>query len=571
MKRFDNHSASYARAGGANHWRVVLMPFIVTLVLLALLAACSQTPVPDATESNAGEQPAAPNEQVEEQADEPAEEVEEPVEEPTAEEPAAEEPATEAEADNELIIAHGVDPRSLWANSSTAQQEINVSEQINEKLFEFTPDGDGFEPRLAVEWEQIDDTTLRVTLREGVTFTNGEPFNAESVKFSIEQMIQAPSYAAFVEPVAGAEVVDEYTVDITTKYPTLLHMPALAMGSFQYPPAYFAEVGPDEFGTAPIGTGPYVFVEHVRDSHVTLEANPDYWGGPPAFDRVTFRTIPEGAAKLAALEAGEVDFIIDVPLDAVDRIEGNPDLQLFSRPSNRMFYLTFSTLTDTPLQDPAVRRALQYAIDVDAIIEGLFGGRATRLDGQIVAPGFFGYVEGREPTPYDPDLARQMLADAGYPDGFEVTFKYPSGRYAQDKELGQVIAAQLAEVGVNTIQEVLEPGTFLTQLSEKQLNDMYLGGSLPPPDAHFMYSQFQSDFRYSYYVNPEFDALLAQGAQTADSAERQAIYEQIVALFDENPPFVPLYRGEEYYAARNGINGFEPRASQFLDLRAFTE
>jgi peptide/nickel transport system substrate-binding protein len=468
----------------------------------------------------------------------------------------------------QLTIAQGIDPRSLWSNSSTTQQEINVSEQITEKLFEFSADASEFEPRLATEWEQIDDTTLRMKLREGVNFTNGEEFDAESAKSSIEVMLEAPSYAFFVASIAGAEVVDKYTVDIKTKNPTLLHMPALAMGSFQYPAKYFAEVGSDGFGQSPIGTGPYKFVDWVKDSHITLEANPDYWAGPPAMETVIFRNIPEGAAKLAALEAGEVDFIIDVPLDAVERVENNTDLQLFSRPSNRMFYLTGSTLSDSPIKNPAVRRALWYAVDVDALIQGLFKGRATRLNGQILVPGFFGYDPDRKPTPYEPEKAIQMLADAGYPDGFEITFKYPAGRYAQDKEAGQAIAAQLAKVGIQTNQEVLEPGTFLDQLVNLELNDLYFGGSLPPPDAHFMFTQFQTGFRYSYYSNPKFDELLQKGATTADREERIQIYKQIMDIFDEDPPYVPLYRPEDYYAGTQSVSGFTPRASQFLDVRA---
>ncbi len=587
---------------GVSGWHKKSLIILIFMLVLALLVACGgQTTEPAASTDTESEAPAAQEEPAEEEMEEPAEEpaeeemeepaeepveeeMEEPAEEPAeeemeepAEEPAeeemeepAEEEAMESASSGELIIAHGIDPRSFWANSSTTQQEINVSEQISEKLFEFTPDADDYEPRLATSWEQIDDTTLRIQLREGVTFTNGEPFNAESAVFSIQTMLEAPSYAFFTSSIDSAEVVDEYTIDVKTKNPTLLHMPALAMGSFQYPIEYFSELGPDEFGLAPIGTGPYTFVEHVADSHVTLQANPDYWNGPPAIETVTFRTIPEGAAKLAALEAGEVDFIIDVPLDALNRVEGNADLQLFSRPSNRIFYMTYSTLSDTPLQDPAVRRALWHAIDVDAIIEGLFDGRASRLNGQTLAPAFFGYDPDREPAEYDPELARQLLADAGYPDGFEITFKYPSGRYAQDKELGQILAAQLADVGITANQEVLEPGTFLTQLSQLELNDLFFAGSLPPPDAHFMLTQYQTGFRYSYYSNPEFDALLEAGTQTADPEERLEIYHQILDIFAEDPPYLPLYRGEEYYAGQDGFGGFTPRASQFLDVREFT-
>jgi peptide/nickel transport system substrate-binding protein len=477
-------------------------------------------------------------------------------------------PAKSTTPAGRLTLAQGIDPRSLWGNSSTAQQEINVSEQITEKLIEFNTDATDYEPRLATEWKQLDQTNWQFKLRQGIKFTNGEDFDANSAKFSIDVMLQAPAYAAFVGVIAGASVVDKYTLNVQTKNPTLLHLPALCMGSFQYPAAYFQQVGQDEFGRKPIGTGPYRFVEWVKDSHVNLEANDGYWNGAAAIKSITFRNIPEGAAKLAALERGEVDFMIDVPLDAVERVERNTDLQLFSRPSNRIFYVMTSVLSDSPLKNPKVRQALWYAIDVDSLIRGLFKGRANKLEGQVLSPSFFGFSPTHKAKGFDPDRAKQMLAEAGYPDGFEITFKYPAGRYVQDKEAGQAIAAQLTRVGVRTRQEVLEPGTFLTQLSGLQLNDMSLGGFLPPPDAHFMYQQFNTGFSYSYYANKEWDDLVAKGATTTDREERLRIYQQIADLAEKDPPFVPLYYPNDIYAGNKKVQGFTPRASQFLDLRA---
>jgi peptide/nickel transport system substrate-binding protein len=485
---------------------------------------------------------------------------------PTQAAPAAKTSAPTGKA----TIAQGIDPRSLWASSSTAQQEINVSEQVNEKLIEFNVEANDVEPRLATEWRQVDDTTLQMKLRPNVTFTNGEPFNAESAKFSIETMIKAPAYASFTSVIAGADVVDPLTINVKTKAPTLLHIPALAMGSFQYPAKYFQEVGQDAFGRKPVGTGPYTFAEWVKDSHVALEANPQYWNGAPAVKTVVFRNIPEGAAKLAALEAGEVDLIIDVPLDAIERVERNSALQMFSRPSNRTFNLTMSTLTDTPLKKAEVRQAMRHAIDVPALIRGLFKGRARQMDGQPLGKSFFGYDPSRQPFAYDPDKAKQMFAAAGHPDGFEVTFKYTSGRYAQDKETGQAIAAQLQRVGVRTKQEVLESGAFLTQLSTLQLNDMFFSGSLPPPDAHFTFQTYQTGFRYSYYSNKELDALIERGASTANRDERTRIYLQALDIIDKDPPGVPLFAPDDVYAGGKKLGGFTPRGSQFIDVRSFT-
>jgi peptide/nickel transport system substrate-binding protein len=468
-----------------------------------------------------------------------------------------------------ITIAQPVDPRSLWGNSSTAQQEINVSEQITEKLIEFSVDANEFEPRLATEWKQLDDTTLQMKLRQNVKFTNGEDFDSASARASVEAMLKASAYTTFTNVIAGADVVDKYTINVKTKSPTLLHMPALAMGSFQVPLKYFGDLGPDEFGKKPVGTGPFKFMEWVKDTRVSFEANEQYWGGAPSVKTLIMRTIPEGAARLAALEAGEVDFTTDVPLDAIERVERNNNLQLFARPSNRSFYITPSTLTDTPLKNAKVRQALWYAVDVNALITGLFKGRGTPLAGQILPPGFFGHDPDRKPTPYDPEKAKQLLAEAGVSNGFDFTFKYPTGRFAQDKEIGQAVASQLAKVGLRAKQEVLESGTFLTQLSALQLNDMFLSGSLPPPDAHFAYSTFQTGFRYAYYSNPALDELINKGAATSSREERATIYKQALQVLDADPPYVPLFRAEDYYAATKKLSGFAPRASQFIDVRSF--
>jgi peptide/nickel transport system substrate-binding protein len=491
---------------------------------------------------------------------------------PAADAKPAAAPATQAPAakpaapTGTLTVAQNADPRSLWASSSTNIQEINYSEQISEKLIEFTPDGNGFEPRLATEWRQLDDTTLQMTLRQGVTFTNGEPFDAEAAKFSLDVMGNSAALKAFTSPVAGSEVVDRYTINVKTAGPTLLHLPALAMGSFMYPPKLFGELGQDEFGRKPVGTGPFVFAGWVKDSHVSFQANDGYWGGAPAFKSLTIRTIPEDGARVAALETGEIDFMNDLALSLIERVERGGSLQLHSIPSNRVWNLCPSTLTDTPLKDPKVRQALWYALDVPGLLRGLYKGRGKALERQPISAGYFGHVPGLQPTPYDPERVKQLLTEAGHPNGFEFDFKLSSAH----KELGQAVAAQLQRVNMRARQEVLEPGTYLTHLSQLKLNDMRISGSLPPPDAHFQYQIFETGFRYSYYSNPRFDELLRKGAATANRDERLGVYRDIRALLEEDPPYAPMFHLEDYYGASKKIAGFVPRVSQFMDLRTVT-
>jgi len=466
-----------------------------------------------------------------------------------------------------LVVAQGFDPRCLSPLFGTAQQDKNVSGQVVERLVQFSPDALGYLPELATKWEKIAPDTLRVHLRRGVRFTNGEEFNASSAKYSLDQMLQARSLALFVLHLRSAEIVDFYTVDVKAKGPTSerLILSALAMGSFQYPPVYTEQVGLLRgFCQRPIGTGPYKLAEWVKDDRVVFEANPDYWGGTPKIRRLVFRPIPEGAARVAALQAGDIDLAIDVPLDAIDRVSGDPDLTVHAIRGMRIFRLTLAAKWEGPLQNKKVRQALQYAVDVDAIIRTVLKGRARKLEGQPLTPEYFGFTPGMKSYPYDPERTKRMLAEAGFAGGFEVTFKYPHGRYAQDKEVSEAIAAQLLKVGVRTKQVVLEPGEFLTQLSQLGLRDMFYSGSLPPPDAHYFYTQFMCDFRYAYWCRPDFDAMVTKAASMADDRERLKLYREMALLLQDDPTGVPLFAPSDIYATAKNVAGWRPYKDQFL-------
>ena len=470
-----------------------------------------------------------------------------------------------------IIIAQGADPRSLSPLSSTAQQEKNVSNQIVERLIIYSHDGSSFIPILATDWEMVAPDTLQVNLREGVEFTNGEPFDAEAAAYGVNLMIQAPAYLGFTGMLDRAEVVDENTINVYAKQaaPERLMVTALALGSFMYPPEYTEEVGYlDGFATAPIGTGPFMLEEWLKDERVVLTANPDYWGGTPGVSTLIFRPIPEGSARVAALEAGDIDFSIDIPLDAWDRVSNSPNLVAVAAPGGRGYRLTFATLWDTPLANPTVREAISHAIDREAIVEFMFGGLGSLIEGQPFEEAVFGYNPNLSNPPYDPDRARELLAEAGYPDGFEMTFKYSSGRYPQDREVGEFISSQLEEIGIRVNQVVLESGEFLTQLSALELRDMFYSGSLTPPDAHFPLTSFTCDFRYAYWCSEEYDQLIESAQFESDEAERLAMYHEAVQILHDDYAVYPMYTMDDLYAHQPGITGFEPMRDQYLDLRA---
>jgi peptide/nickel transport system substrate-binding protein len=473
-----------------------------------------------------------------------------------------------------IIVAQGLDPRSLSPLSSTSQQEKNVSNQIVERLMIYSHDGSDFIPILATDWEMVAPDTLQVNLREGVSFTNGEVFDAEAAAYGVNLMLQAPAYLGFTGMLDRAEVVDDNTINVIAKQtaPERLMVTALALGSFMYPPEYTEEVGYlDGFATEPIGTGPWMLDEWLKDERVVLNANPDYWGGAPGVSTLIFRPIPEGSSRVAALEAGDIDFSIDIPLDAWSRISNNPDIEGIAAPGGRAYRLTFATLWEGPLANRTVREAISHAIDRAGIIEFMFGGLGNLLEGQPMEPAVFGYNPELRSAPYDPDRARGLLAEAGYPDGFEMTFKYSSGRYLQDREVGEFIASQLEDIGIDVNQVVLESGEFLTQLSKLELRDMFYSGSLTPTDAHFGLTSFTCDFRYAYWCNEEYDELIAEAQFTNDVDERLAMYQRALEILHDDYAVLPLYTIDDLYAHTPNITGFEPMRDQYLDFRALNK
>lgn len=461
-----------------------------------------------------------------------------------------------------LLIALPADPVHIYGGNTTNQRDLNLAEAMTEKLIEFTPDATDFEPRLAESWKIIDDTTVELKLRKGVKFTNGEDFNAESAKYSVETMMTANSYKTSSAFLQGAEVVDEYTLRVIAKQPTALILTALAMGSFQYPMALHQELGVDAFAAAPIGTGPYILEEWNKGVSLTMTANKDYWNGVADYTTLDFQIIPDFDSQVAALESGQVDFVASLPLDTISQVKNSKVANLATRPSNRIYYATLTTLTESPLQNVKVRQALQYAVDVEEIIDTALDGHGTALQGQVLVQAFNGFNPKLKATEYNPEKAKKLLAEAGYPDGFTIPLMYSQTNIPP---VGELLAAQLAKVGVKTDQQLMESGAFLTKLVNKELQGIFYAGSLPAPDAGFMYDQFQSDFRYSYYANPKIDQLLQDQRVTADPKKRQAIFDAMVKEFNADPAFIPLFQGEDNYGVAKAVKGFTPRASQFVD------
>jgi peptide/nickel transport system substrate-binding protein len=537
-----------------------IQKFLVPILVVIMLAGCVVAqPVAAPTEAPAAATqlptmaPPAPT-----AAQAPAE---------TPAQPPAEAPAAaEREPTGEIVIRQPtdiveVDPhRTLWSSDSSFHFAIFDS------LVQRETETMNYVPVLAKSYENVSPTEWVFELQEGVKFHNGEPFNAEVVKWNVERAMDPnekrdPKYKVF----AGAEVLDEYTVKIMTVDPDPTFL-GLLPRFYILPPQYMEEVGYEGFVEKPVGTGPYKFVERVRDDHITLEANTEYWRGMPAIKTVVWKIIPEDSTALSALMAGEVDVLAKLSPDDVEVVESNPDLYVASTISARglvgHFYPDSPEGTGEPLKDVRVRQALEMGIDVQSYIDNILGGYAQRVS-TYLPPITFAYDASLEPYPYDPEQAKELLAEAGYPDGFELKMDVPSTFIVPKvMEVAQAMAADLEKIGVKLIIRPVELGTMIKYRDEKTIAPTFLwswGGDTFDPFQY--YQVLQCGHPWSFWCDEKMDELYDAGMATMDQNERAKIYKEMQAYVKEQAPMWFLYNGEDLYAANKRVN-FTPRPDE---------
>jgi len=463
-----------------------------------------------------------------------------------------------------LTVAQNFDPQTLWPNGTTASDNLNAGSAIVEALFWVDPRGEVFKPLLATGYELESPTSVLVKLREGVKFTNGEAMNADAVIHSFGIFVdakQAPAYARVADPFMSIEKVDDLTVRIALKFP----YPPIELALSQLyitPPGYWAEAKLEGYGQKPIGTGPFKFESWTRDDQLVMVKNDEYWGAPPeGIDKIVWKPVPDDIARAAGLTTGEYDVASNLAITSAMEMQQGSEVTVVPVPSYRIFQVILSSLEEhkSPLTNKKVRQALNYAIDKKSIVDNLFFGHGVLLKGQVLRAPQLGFNPDLDDYPYDPEKAKALLAEAGFPDGFQIDFKFPSGRYAQDREVSEAVAGMLGEVGVKTNMIVLEPGEFLRQLREKELQPMAYLGLAPQDDPDLQVSQYHSTWRYSYMKNAELDKLIDAGKQEMDRAKRAQIYKDAMALMHDEAPIIFLFGGVDFYATSKKLSNFMAR------------
>ncbi|MFC0410019.1 ABC transporter substrate-binding protein [Roseomonas elaeocarpi] len=448
------------------------------------------------------------------------------------------------------------------------------------------------QPGLATAWKALDDTTWEFTLRQGVVFHDGKPFGAEDVAASIRRVAWVPnspgSFLVYTRAITGIEVVDDHTIRFRTEGPTPL-LP-VDLSSVMIVPRALEHAPTADFnsGVAAVGTGPYSFVEYVPNNRVTLRRNDRYWGPKPAWEKATIRMIPVNASRVAALLAGDVQAIDSVPPSDAPQLRKNAQLSVVSTRSNAVQFLHLdsfraqtpgvtardgSPLPRNPLQDLRVRKAISHAINRDALVRNIMEGAAAPA-GQLLADGFFGVSPRLKPDSYDPAMAKKLLTEAGYADGFAMTLYAPNDRYINGAKVAQAVGQMLGRVGIETKVETPPWSVFIAQASAPNYNysAFLIGNSSTTGEASFpLRSQVGTvDFKTgmgssnrSRYSNPQVDAVLAEAMRTVDDAKRSALLQKTAEIAMADQAVVPLLYTDNVYALRKGLH-YAPRSDGYL-------
>jgi peptide/nickel transport system substrate-binding protein len=462
-----------------------------------------------------------------------------------------------------VVVAQGVDPTTLDPQNHQETPAANLAVNMFDTLLERDPDLK-IVPSLAESYKNVAPTVWEFKLRKGIRFHNGEPFDAEAVKLTVERMVDAKLKlrgATPWAPLSHAEVVDPLTVRIHTKAPwpildtMVTTLPILA-------PKYYKEKDLAHVAKNPVGTGPFKFVRWVKDDRIELAANEQYWRGAPKVKSFVFRPIPDDAVRVAALQNGEIDVAVNIPPHLATIIGNHPKLFLSTAPSVRTIQLMYYTHQfdaqhklvgpyQGPVADKRVRQAMNYAVDVDEIIKTVLDGKGIRV-ATMLTKDHFGFDPQLKPIKQDLVKTKQLLTEAGFPSGVDMVLNSPQGRYVRDKEVAEAISGQLSKAGVRTTLRAHEWGNYLNNMAyvHKAGPVWLIGWGTTTYDAETVYVPlFRSGKILGNYYNADFDGMADEAQKTMDPKKRLEQYRRINKLWIDDAAAMPLYQQLDLYGA----------------------
>ena len=487
---------------------------------------------------------------------------------------------------NVIVVGQIAEPQSLDPHAVTAVNDFRILVNVYDGLVRFADGSLEVEPSLAESWEISEDgLTYTFKLREGVTFHDGTPFNAEAVKFNFDRMLdeEHPFHdtgpfplAFFFSAVEEVTAVDDTTVEFKLNEPFAPFLSNLAYPTGLIVSPAAVEASGKDYGRNPVGTGAYKFEEWQSNQRVVVTRNEDYWDGAPAPEAVVFRPITDANTRVAEMLSGGLDIMVEVPPDSVAQFRDAPDFQVHEQAGPHVWFLILN-MKEGPFAEKAVRQAANYAINKESLVTDVLQGTAEVAAGPTPPAFAWAYNEEVQPYPYDPDKARELLEEAGY-DGEEITFYVTEGGSGMldPVAMGTAIQADLAAVGMNVKIETYEWNTFLGQVNpglEGKADMAEMAWMTNDPDTlpflTLRTAAFPSEggFNSGYYSNVEVDELLNQARVSTEPEERATLYKQMQEIVHEDAPWVFVANWVQGAVTTANVEGFSLQPSFFLMLQ----
>lgn len=458
-----------------------------------------------------------------------------------------------------LVVATNAGPADLDPHGTNDQNSNDVRFQIYEALVGVDVDG-SIVPRLATEWEWVDDTTIKFTLRDGVKFQDGSLLTADDVLFSLKRASEGDFTASWLTDVLmdKMEALDEKTIQLKLNVPVGALLSRLSNVMIVSKAAWESKTE-SEMLKNPMGTGPYKLVEWFQGDRLEFVAHEDYWGEPVAFPKLVMRIIPESSARALEIEAGTVDVSLVVQAADIGTLERDENISIVTNPSYMITYLGFDC-SKAPYDNVKVRQALSYSIDKGAIAENVYSGLGSpALHGRL-SEVYWGYNKDVASYEYNPEKAKELLAEAGYPDGFDMTLALSEAEQDQI-DMSEIIKNQLAQVGVNVKLEIMENATFLDMIVNGPFDAFLLnsvGNSADPGEALKSFLEDRPTWsNTTRYYNTYLTDLIKNGQQTIDEDDKLDIFKEAQEIIAEECPWVFLIHNTTTFAVRENIVGMK--------------
>ena len=472
-----------------------------------------------------------------------------------------------------MTVAIIAEPDSVDLSSTRHEPTAMIlNRNWTELLIDLSPDGKRI-PGLATSWQvSPDGRQIDFTLRQGVAFHSGDPLTIQDVEFSFNRYKERTS-ATGLRWVEKFEIIDDYSFRLYFKKPDVNFIPNLAFIPI-VSKSYHDRVGEDEFVRKPSGTGPYRFLEWKIGEYIRVEANENYWGEAPDLKEVIFRIVKEDTTRIAMIKSGEADIIMDTPFALVKSLEasGFKTVKQPSMPTCQVIFQTFNK--DVPWYDRRVRLAIAHAIDGDGIVNGLFHGIPARY--ARIAPWELGYDPDLKPYAYDPEKSKQLLAEAGYPDGLEIPLYYPTGRVTGIRETAEAVVLFLKAVGIKCKVEGMEIAKYMDRVRNEWHGnpdgvDVSVG---TPPSAHYpdptwaLQVAYYSKSPTGLYDNPEFDKVILEALSELDETKRADLIKKATRIIHEDVASIPIWSNMSVFTMHPNVVFKPTKGTQYAIIRA---